>query len=100
VADITWGFFENQASGRTSGANGILPELLGIPLAPGWLLTRGTFEKAGNLSSLNQIVGPAFLVPLISGLIDTGVMFGAWGVYSLEDCSSIGFRQHIAYLSR
>jgi hypothetical protein len=78
VAVITSGFFENQARGRTSGTNGILPDRLGIPLAPGWLLTRGTFEKAGNLSSLNQIVEPAFLVPIISGVIDTGVIFGAW----------------------
>jgi hypothetical protein len=78
VAVITLGFFENQASGRTSGTNGILLDLLAIPLAPGWWLTRGIFEKAGNLSSLNQIVGPAFLVLLISGVIDTGLMFGAW----------------------
>jgi hypothetical protein len=78
VAVITSVFFENQARGRTSGTNGILPDRLGIPLAPGWLLTRGTFEKAGNLSSLNQIVEPAFLVPIISGVIDTGVIFGAW----------------------
>jgi hypothetical protein len=78
VAVITLGFFENQASGRTSGTNGILLDLVGIPLAPGWWLTRGIFEKTGNLSSPNQIVGPAFLVPLISGVIDTGVIFGAW----------------------
>ncbi len=77
VAVITLGFFENQASGRTSARNGILLDLLRIPLAPGWWLTRGIFEKAGNLSSLNQIVGPAFLVLLISGVIDTGVIFGA-----------------------
>src|ERR1700722_6123897 len=46
---------------------------LGIPLISGWLPIRGMFEKVGSCSSLDQILGPALLIPLISVVIDTGL---------------------------
>jgi hypothetical protein len=51
---------------------------LGIPLISGWLPIRGMFEKVGRCSSLDQILGPAPLIPLISVVIDTGLIFGVW----------------------
>jgi len=48
---------------------------------PGWFLTEGIFERAGNLSSLSQIVGPALLAAAISVVIDTGLIFGIWQLF-------------------
>jgi membrane protease YdiL (CAAX protease family) len=79
-AVLILGFLENQSDGRNSGTNGLLLDVLGIPLAPGWLLTRGIFEKAGNLS-LRQIAGPVLLALLISVVVDTGAMFGVWQLF-------------------
>jgi hypothetical protein len=73
TAVLILGLLENQSGGRGSGTNGFLLDLLGIPLAPGWFLTRGMFENAGNLS-LSQIVGPALLALLISVVIDSVVI--------------------------
>jgi uncharacterized membrane protein YjjB (DUF3815 family) len=81
AAVLVVGLLENQASRLSSGTAGLLLDLLGIPLAPGWLLTRGMFERAGNLSSLNQIVGPALVALLISVVIDTGLIFVVWELY-------------------
>jgi hypothetical protein len=78
TAVLIVGGLENRANGLTSGTTGLLLDLLGIPLAPGWFLTRGMFEKAGNLSSLSQIVGPAILAALISVVIDALVIFVVW----------------------
>jgi hypothetical protein len=75
------GFSENQANGMSSGRSGLFLDLLGIPLAPGWFMTKGLFEKAGNLSSLDQIVVPALLAALISAAIDTGLIFMGWELY-------------------
>jgi hypothetical protein len=81
AAVLIVGLFENQANSLSSGTAGLLLDLLGIPLAPGWFLTRGIFERAGNLSSLNQIVGPALVALLISIVIDTGLIFVVWELY-------------------
>jgi membrane protease YdiL (CAAX protease family) len=78
AAVLLVGLLENQANSLGSGTAGLLLDLLGIPLAPGWFLTRGMFERAGNLSSLSQIVGPALLALLVSGVIDTGLIFVVW----------------------
>ena len=77
-ACLILGFLENRANGLDSGTSGLFLDLLGMPLAPGWFLTRGLFEKAGALSSMNQIVGPAMLALLISAVVDTGFIFGVW----------------------
>jgi len=77
AAFLIVGLFENQPNGLSSGTSGLLLDLLGIPLAPGWSLMRGMFEKT-NLSSLSQILGPALLVLLISVVADTGLIFVAW----------------------
>jgi hypothetical protein len=76
-AVLALGFLTNQANAPSSGVADFQIYLLGIPLAPGWLLMRGTFEKT-SLSSLNQILGPALLVLFISVVIDTGLIFVVW----------------------
>jgi hypothetical protein len=83
-AVLILGFLENQSDGRISGTNGLLLDVLGIPLAPGWLLTRGIFEKAGNLS-LRQIAGPVLLALPISVVVDTGAMFVVWQLFRREN---------------
>ena len=80
-AVVVVGFSENQANGLSPGRSSLFLDLLGILLAPGWFITRGLFEKAGNLSSLNQIVVPALLAALISVAIDTGLIFVGWELY-------------------
>ena len=71
------GLLENQPTPLSFGVSGLLLGLLGLPLAPGWFLGRGIFERV-NLFSLSQIAGPAFLILLLSVVIDASLIFGVW----------------------
>jgi hypothetical protein len=77
AAVLILGFLENQPSGRSSVVNGLLLDLLGVPLAPGWFLTRGMFERLAG----NQFLGWAFVIPFVSAVIDTGIIFGVWQLF-------------------
>jgi hypothetical protein len=75
VAVLLRGFLANHAN---SGDAGDLQfYLLGIPLAPGWFLTKGMFER----SSMNQMLSWALVVPSISVVLDTCLIFGIWQLY-------------------
>jgi len=81
AAVLIVGLLENQAKSLSSGTAALLLDLLRIPLALGWFLTREMFERAGNLSSVNQIVGPALVTLLIRVVLDTGLIFVVWELY-------------------
>jgi hypothetical protein len=66
--------FENRANSSTSDAIELPIQLIGIPLAPGWLLLSGVFEKLRPA----QFSGVAVLIPLISVGFDTVFGFGFW----------------------
>ena len=74
VAVLTRGILANHASSPSSDLGDLQFDLLGAPLAPGWFVTRGMFER----SSMNQLLGWACLIPFVSVVIDTGVIFGFW----------------------
>jgi hypothetical protein len=74
---LALGFSENHAA---SGVGDLQADLLGVPLAPGWFVMRGTIENI-NLSSLNHILGPALLTLFISVVIDTGLIFVVWELF-------------------
>ena len=80
AALLALGFLENHSP---SGVADLQSDLLGMPLAPGWFVMRGTFEKI-NLSSLNQIPGPAVLVLFISVVVDTGLIFVVWELFNWQ----------------
>jgi len=77
AALLALGFLENHSA---SGVADLQSDLPGVPLASGWFVMRGTFEKI-NLSSLNQILGPALLTLFISIVIDTGLIFVVWELF-------------------
>jgi hypothetical protein len=74
VAVLIVGFFANQATYPISGAIDFSINLMGMPLAPGRLLLRGGFEKLRP----EQFLGSAVLIPLISVVIGTALIFGFW----------------------
>jgi hypothetical protein len=39
------------------------------------------FNKIGSGSTLDQILGPALLIPLVRVVIDAGLIFGVWGFF-------------------
>ena len=77
TAVFTLGTLANAGTGPNQGVAGLQLRLLGMPMAPGWLLMRSTFENI-NLSDANQILLPSGLVILISFVIDTGFVFTTW----------------------
>jgi hypothetical protein len=74
AAVLTLGIQENRANARGSSIGELPIDLLGIALAPGWFLIRGMFER----SSMNQLLGWALIIPSVSVVVDTGVIFGIW----------------------
>ena len=75
VAVLLRGVLANHANSADAGD--LQFYLLGIPLAPGWFLTRGMVER----SSMNEILGWALVIPFISAVIDTGLIFGTWQLF-------------------
>jgi hypothetical protein len=78
LAALILGGLDNQGKGWSFGSSEIPLDLLGISLAPGWLLMRGAFENVRGPSSESQILRLAILIPLISVVIDTGLIFVVW----------------------
>jgi hypothetical protein len=75
VAVLLLGFLANHTNSADAGD--LQFYLLGLPLAPGWFLTRGMLER----SSMNQILGWALVIPFVSIVIDTGLIFGTWQLF-------------------
>jgi len=75
IAVLLRGFLANHANSADPGD--LQFYFLGMPLAPGWFLTRGMIER----SSMNQVLGWALIIPLISAVIDTGLIFGTWQLF-------------------
>jgi O-antigen/teichoic acid export membrane protein len=75
VAVLLRGFLASRANSGDAGD--IQFYLLGMPLAPGWFLIRGVFER----SSMTQFLEWALVIPLVSVVIDTGIIFGVWQLF-------------------
>jgi hypothetical protein len=75
VAILVRGLLANHANSTDPGD--LQFYLLGIPLAPGWFLTRGMLER----SSMNQMLEWTLFIPLTSAVIDTGLIFGTWQLF-------------------
>jgi hypothetical protein len=80
IGVLALGRAANQPNSRDFGSGDLLVDLIGIPLAPGWFLVRGLFERV-SLSSLSQILVPAILVLFVSVVTDTAVIFGVWQLF-------------------
>jgi hypothetical protein len=74
VAVVILGFLANKGNFSSFITHNVAIDILGMPLAPGWLLIRGAFERLRP----NEFFGAAFLIPLISVPIDAGVIFAVW----------------------
>ena len=81
AAVLVLGMFENKESWRGFSAGDLAYDLLGIPLAPGLFITRGLLERVSP-SSISQILGSILLVFCVSLVIDAGVIFGVWELFS------------------
>jgi hypothetical protein len=83
IAFLMMAFLGSRTTAQDLGTSipAIASYALGIPLIPGWLPIRGMFEKVGSCSSLDQILGPALLIRLLSVVIDTGFIFGVWELF-------------------
>jgi len=77
TAVLTLGTLANAGHGPNQDVASLQLQLLGIPLAPGWLVMRSTFERL-NLSDPRHIFFSAGLVIVLSFVIDTGFVFTIW----------------------
>lgn len=82
VGVLTLGLISKQPTANLD-TSGLLLNLVGIPLSPGWFLTRGVFERI-NVSSLSQVLMPALTVLMISIIVDTGFVFALWEVFRIS----------------
>jgi hypothetical protein len=83
IALLMMAFLGSRTRSQVPGTSitDIASYALGIALLPGWLPIRGMFERVGSCSSLDQILGPALLIPFVSVVIDTGLIFGVWELF-------------------
>lgn len=81
AAVLVLGVFQDRESWRGFRAGDLAYDFLGIPLAPGWFITRGLLERVSP-SSVSQILGSILLVLCVSLVIDAGVIFGIWQLFS------------------
>ena len=77
TAFLALGTLANAGTGPNEGVANLQLRILGMPLAPGWLIMRSTFDSL-NLSDIDQILLPAVLVISLSFIIDTGFVFTIW----------------------
>jgi hypothetical protein len=75
AAVLLRGILANHAN--SGDASDLQFYLLGMPLAPGWFLTKGVFDRM----SINQMLGWVIVIPLISVVVDTGLIFGIWQLF-------------------
>jgi hypothetical protein len=68
----------NTAQNSGTNVTDVVSYVLAVPLIPGWFPIRGMFDRIGSCSSLGQFLGTALVVPMISVVIDTGLIFGVW----------------------
>jgi len=68
----------------------VVSYVLAVPLVPGWLPIRSMFKKIGSCSTLDQILGSALLIPLISVVMDAGLIFGVWGFFDRIKSRGLG----------
>jgi len=92
AALLVMAFLGGHVTAKVSGLSvtDLASYILAIPLVPGWLLIRGMFDKVGSCSSLDQILGPILLVPVISVLIDTGLIFIIWEFFHRKMSRGLG----------
>ena len=77
VGDLMLGLIANQPNAAGFAGGDLLVDLVGLFLAPGWLLLHGTFERV----SPSQFPGLAVLVLLISLVADTALISGFWELF-------------------
>ena len=77
VGVLTLGFIANKSNAANFGGGDLLTELVGVFLAPGWLMFHGMFERA----SPSQFPGLAAKVLLVSLVVDTGLVFVVWELF-------------------
>jgi hypothetical protein len=80
AAVLVLGVFQNRESWRGFSAGDLAYDFLGIPLAPGWFITRGLLERVSP-SSISQILGSILLLLCVSLVIDALVIFGVWELF-------------------
>jgi hypothetical protein len=70
--------FARKANGQDPGiALDVAGYVLGFPLLLGWAVSTGVFGSLGSCATPSQILG-VFLTPVISILIDAGIIFAVW----------------------
>jgi hypothetical protein len=77
MAVVTFGYLANEGAFHDSSSGELRLDLVGIPLAPGWLLLRDALENAKP----HQFFGWFLLIVLVSVVIDTGLIFGGWELF-------------------
>ncbi|HEY4842084.1 MAG TPA: hypothetical protein VIH78_08955 [Terriglobales bacterium] len=92
VALIMMAILGSRATAQDSGTSitAVVSSVLAVPLVPGWLPIRSMFKKIGSCSTLDQILGPALLISLISVVIDAGLIFGVWGFFDRIKSRGLG----------
>jgi ABC-type uncharacterized transport system permease subunit len=70
---------EPKAAGLSAGTGffDIAAYVLGFPLFLGWIISTGIFGPLGSCATPTQMLG-VFLTPVISIVVDTGLLFGVW----------------------
>lgn len=74
IAVLLLAVVQNRDEIRGFGPTEVAYDVLGSPLAPGWLACRDLFQRM----SPSSILRSAVMVPLISVVADTGLIFGVW----------------------
>jgi|HubBroStandDraft_1064217.scaffolds.fasta_scaffold13896_3 hypothetical protein len=92
IALVMMAILGSRAAAQDSGTSitDVVSYVLAVPLVPGCLPIRSMFNKIGSGSTLDQILGPALLIPLVRVVIDAGLIFGVWGFFDRIKSRGLG----------
>ena len=77
VGELTLGLIANQPNESNVAGGDLLVTLVGVFLAPGWLVFRRTFERTRP----NEFLGLFVFISLFSFIADTALIFVLWEVF-------------------